>query len=99
VELDEIREVFERVPTDRTLEVACGTIEAGTCGALRTKREPRSSVTLGRALGAEPLVPAACSSQGTRGKFSTPSVTVRKNDRRPRRPTGASASGSISVAP
>jgi 2,4-diaminopentanoate dehydrogenase len=26
VELDEIREVFERVATDRTLEVACGTI-------------------------------------------------------------------------
>jgi hypothetical protein len=37
VELDEIREVFDRVPTDRTLEVACGTIEAGTCGALRTQ--------------------------------------------------------------
>jgi 2,4-diaminopentanoate dehydrogenase len=37
VELEEIREVFERAPTDRTLEVACGTIEAGTCGALRTQ--------------------------------------------------------------
>ena len=37
VELDEIREEFDRVPTDRTLEVACGTIEAGTCGALRTQ--------------------------------------------------------------
>ena len=37
VELDEIREIFERRPTDRTLEVACGTIEAGTCGALRTQ--------------------------------------------------------------
>ncbi|HXZ61998.1 MAG TPA: hypothetical protein VEG62_04585 [Acidimicrobiales bacterium] len=37
VELDEIREVLDRVPTDRTLEVACGTIEAGTCGAIRTQ--------------------------------------------------------------
>ena len=37
MELDEIRELFERRPTDRTLEVACGTIEAGTCGALRTQ--------------------------------------------------------------
>ena len=37
VELDEIREIFERRPTERTLEVACGTIEAGTCGALRTQ--------------------------------------------------------------
>ena len=37
MELDEIREEFDRVPTDRTLEVACGTIEAGTCGALRTQ--------------------------------------------------------------
>jgi len=37
VELDGIREYFDRVPTDRTLEVACGTIEAGTCGAVRTQ--------------------------------------------------------------
>lgn len=37
VELEGIREEFDRVPTDRTLEVACGTIEAGTCGALRTQ--------------------------------------------------------------
>jgi hypothetical protein len=37
VELDEIREVYERVATERTLEVACGTIEAGTCGAVRTQ--------------------------------------------------------------
>jgi len=35
VELDEIRETYERVPTDRTLEVASGTIAAGTCGAIR----------------------------------------------------------------
>lgn len=35
VELDEIRETYERVPTDRTFEVAAGTIEAGTCGAIR----------------------------------------------------------------
>jgi hypothetical protein len=33
LELDGIREYFDREPTDRTLEVACGTIEAGTCGA------------------------------------------------------------------
>jgi hypothetical protein len=37
VELDGIREYFDRVPTDRTLEVACGTIAAGTCGAVRTQ--------------------------------------------------------------
>jgi hypothetical protein len=37
VQLDGIREEFDRVVTDRTLEVACGTIEAGTCGALRTQ--------------------------------------------------------------
>ena len=37
VELDGIREEFDRVATDRTLEVASGTIEAGTCGALRTQ--------------------------------------------------------------
>jgi 2,4-diaminopentanoate dehydrogenase len=37
VELDGIREEFDRAPTDRTLEVACGTIEAGTCGAIRTQ--------------------------------------------------------------
>jgi hypothetical protein len=36
-ELDDIREYFDRVATDRTLEVACGTIEAGTCGAIRTQ--------------------------------------------------------------
>jgi 2,4-diaminopentanoate dehydrogenase len=37
VELDGIREEFDRRPTERTLEVACGTIEAGTCGAIRTQ--------------------------------------------------------------
>jgi len=37
LELDGIREYFDRVATDRTLEVACGTIEAGTCGAVRTR--------------------------------------------------------------
>ena len=36
-------------------------------------------------------MPATCSSHGTRGRLSTPSGTVRKNDRRPRRPTGASS--------
>jgi hypothetical protein len=35
VELDEIREIYERRPTDRTLKVAIGTVEAGTCGAVR----------------------------------------------------------------
>lgn len=34
-ELDEIRETYERRATDRDLEVACGTIAAGTCGAIR----------------------------------------------------------------
>jgi hypothetical protein len=37
VQLDEIREEFDRAPTERTLEVACGTIEAGTVGAIRTQ--------------------------------------------------------------
>ena len=35
VELDEIRETYEKVDTPRTLEVAAGTIEAGTVGAVR----------------------------------------------------------------
>lgn len=35
VELDEIRETYFRRATDRDLEVACGTIVAGTCGAIR----------------------------------------------------------------
>jgi 2,4-diaminopentanoate dehydrogenase len=35
VELDEIRETYERAVTDRRLEVACGVIEAGTVGAIR----------------------------------------------------------------
>jgi 2,4-diaminopentanoate dehydrogenase len=37
IELDEIREEFDRIPTDRTLEVACGIIPEGTCGAIRTQ--------------------------------------------------------------
>jgi hypothetical protein len=35
VELDEVRETFDRAVTEQTLEVAMGTVEAGTCGALR----------------------------------------------------------------
>jgi 2,4-diaminopentanoate dehydrogenase len=35
VEVEEIRERIERAPTPRTLEVACGTLEAGTSGAIR----------------------------------------------------------------
>ncbi|MCU1392465.1 MAG: dihydrodipicolinate reductase [Ilumatobacteraceae bacterium] len=35
VELDGIRETYERVLTPRRLEVACGVIEAGTVGAVR----------------------------------------------------------------
>ena len=35
VELDEIRETYEKVVTPRTLEVAAGTILAGTVGAVR----------------------------------------------------------------
>jgi hypothetical protein len=35
VELDEIRETYDRVPAPRRLEVAAGTIEAGTTGAIR----------------------------------------------------------------
>ncbi|OBH72474.1 dihydrodipicolinate reductase [Mycobacterium intracellulare] len=35
VEVQEVRESFDRAVTNRTLEVAMGTVEAGTCGALR----------------------------------------------------------------
>jgi hypothetical protein len=35
VRLDEIRETYERELTDRALSVACGTIDAGTVGAVR----------------------------------------------------------------
>ncbi|MEX2254707.1 MAG: dihydrodipicolinate reductase [Acidimicrobiia bacterium] len=34
-ELDEIRETYEKQATDRTLDVAAGTIDAGTVGAVR----------------------------------------------------------------
>ena len=37
LKIDEIRERFDRVATDRDLHVAFGTAEAGTCGALRTQ--------------------------------------------------------------
>lgn len=37
VEVQEIRESFDRAVTNRTLDVAMGTVEAGTCGALRMK--------------------------------------------------------------
>jgi hypothetical protein len=36
-EVQEVRESFDRAVTNRTLEVAMGTVEAGTCGALRMK--------------------------------------------------------------
>jgi hypothetical protein len=35
VEVQEVREYFDRAVTHRTLEVAMGTVQAGTCGALR----------------------------------------------------------------
>lgn len=35
VTLDGVRETYEREPTPRPLDVACGTIEAGTVGAVR----------------------------------------------------------------
>ena len=37
VELDEVTEKYERVVTPRDLHVACGTIPAGTCGAVRAE--------------------------------------------------------------
>jgi hypothetical protein len=37
LKIDEIRERFDRLPTDRDLDVAFGTTKAGTCGALRTQ--------------------------------------------------------------
>ena len=36
-EIEELRESVDRAPTERTLEVACGTIAAGTAGAIRIK--------------------------------------------------------------
>lgn len=36
VELDEVRGRLDRRPTERDIDVAFGTIEAGTCGAVRT---------------------------------------------------------------
>jgi hypothetical protein len=35
VEVAEVRETFDRQVTSRSLDVAMGTVEAGTCGALR----------------------------------------------------------------
>ena len=35
--VDEFRQVVERAPTDRALDVACGRLEAGTCGAVRIR--------------------------------------------------------------
>jgi hypothetical protein len=37
VELQELRQSFDRRPTPRKLEVACGTLDAGTCGAVRMR--------------------------------------------------------------
>ena len=37
VEVQEVREYFDRAVTNRTLEVAMGTVEAGTAGALRMR--------------------------------------------------------------
>jgi len=37
VELDEIREEFDRRPTDTALDVAFGKVDAGTCGAIRMR--------------------------------------------------------------
>src|ERR1700753_4097248 len=37
VEVQEVREHFDRAVTNRTLEVAMGTVEAGTCGAVRMR--------------------------------------------------------------
>lgn len=36
-EIQELRQAFDRRPTPRTLEVACGILEAGTCGAVRVR--------------------------------------------------------------
>jgi 2,4-diaminopentanoate dehydrogenase len=36
-EVEEVRGSFDREPTDRDIEVAFGTIKAGTCGAVRTR--------------------------------------------------------------
>lgn len=48
--IDEIRENFDRVATDRDLHVAFGTAKAGTCGALRTRAiaviEGREAITI-----------------------------------------------------
>ena len=49
VDVDEIREQFDRVPSDRDLDVASGRIPAGTGGAVRTR-------TIGVVAGREALV-------------------------------------------
>jgi hypothetical protein len=49
VELDEIRETYERVLTPRRLEVACGVIDEGTVGAVRFE-------TIGVVLGQDAIV-------------------------------------------
>jgi len=35
VEVDEVRETYDRRPTDQPIETAFGTVEPGTCGAIR----------------------------------------------------------------
>jgi hypothetical protein len=37
VEIDELREVYERAPAPRTIETASGVVEAGSCGAVRAQ--------------------------------------------------------------
>jgi hypothetical protein len=49
VELQEIRGVFDRRLTDRDVDVAFGTIKAGTCGAVRTR-------AIGMAAGREAII-------------------------------------------
>jgi hypothetical protein len=36
-EVEQVRGFFDREPTDRDIEVAFGTVKAGTCGAVRTR--------------------------------------------------------------
>jgi hypothetical protein len=53
VEIEEMRELYERVPSDRRLEVASGVIEPGTCGAVRVRTigvvNGRDAITIERA--------------------------------------------------
>jgi hypothetical protein len=56
VELDEIRETYQKVVTPRRLEVAAGTIDAGTVGKPETASDEGMVATTMRLVNAIPYV-------------------------------------------